>query len=44
MYSLNNYIIEKLHLNKDIKIQKYNYHPKDKEELRSLIEKLLKEI
>ena len=43
MNNLSTYIIEKLHLNKDIKIKKYNYHPKDKDELRSLIEKLLEE-
>ena len=31
MRNLNNYIVEKLHLNKDTNI--YKYHPKDKEEL-----------
>ena len=41
MNSLSTYIIEKLKINKDIKI--YNYHPKDKKELRSLIKELLKE-
>ena len=40
MNSLNQYIIEKLRINKDSK-NKYNYFPKDKYELRYLIENLL---
>ena len=41
MNNLSTYIIEKLRINKDS--NKYHYHPKDKDELRSLIEKLLEE-
>ena len=43
MKKLNSYIDEKLHLNKEFKSQTYNYHPKDWDELRSIIEDLLKE-
>ena len=43
MNNLSTYIIEKLHLNKDIKVKEYNYHPKDKYELHSLIKELLEE-
>ena len=39
MNNLSTYIIEKLKINKDS--SKYHYHPKDKDELRFLIEKLL---
>ena len=39
MNSLSIYIIEKLKINKDS--NKYHYHPKDKDELRSLIKELL---
>ena len=42
MKTLNNYINEAL-IKKDTKISIYNYYPKDKDELKSLIEKLLKE-
>ena len=41
MNNLSTYIIEKLKINKDS--NKYHYHPKDKDELRFLIEKLLEE-
>ena len=41
MNSLSQYILEKLHINKDIDI--YHYHPKDKKELKSLIDKLIEE-
>ena len=41
MNNLSTYIIEKLKINKDS--NKYYYHPKDKDELRSLIQELLKE-
>ena len=43
MNNLSIYIAEKLHINKDIKIKEYHYHPKDKKELRSLIKELLEE-
>ena len=42
MKTLNNYISEAL-IKKDTKISTWNYFPKTKEELRSLIEQLLKE-
>ena len=42
MKELNTYITEKLRINKDSKNQ-YNYHPKDKDELKSLLDKLIKE-
>ena len=32
-----------LHINKDTKIQTYNYHPKTNDELKKLIKKLIKE-
>ena len=41
MQQINKYILERLHINKDIK--SYNYHPKDKSELKELIDKLIKE-
>ena len=41
--SLNEYIIERLKLSKNNKPQEYNYHPKIKDELKSLLKKLLKE-
>ena len=37
MKNLNNYIFEKLKINKDTKVKEYNYHPKDKEELSNII-------
>ena len=43
MDSLNQYIVEKLRINKDSNIKGYTYHPKDSFELRFLIKKLLKE-
>ena len=42
MNNLSTYIIEKLRITKDIK-KMYNYHPKDKYELISLLKKLLEE-
>ena len=42
MKTLNNFINEAL-IKKDTKIKIYKYHPKDRDELRSLIEKLLDE-
>ena len=41
MKQLPTYIIEKLKINKSTNL--YHYHPKDKDELRSLIQELLKE-
>ena len=41
MNNLSTYIIEKLKINKSTNL--YHYHPKDKDELRSLIQELLKE-
>ena len=43
MININTYITEKLHLNKDIKTQEYNYHPKDNDEFYDLVHKLIKE-
>ena len=41
MKTLNNFLTEKLKLNKQSKIDEYSYHPKDKDELRSLLKQLL---
>ena len=43
MKQINKYILERLHINKDIGNRHYNYHPKDKDELEELIDKLIKE-
>ena len=43
MNNLSTYIAEKLHINKDIKVKEYHYHPKDKYELISLLKELLEE-
>ena len=45
MKSLKEYIVEKLVLNPNSKIRKreYNYHPETKDELKELIEQLIKE-
>ena len=43
MNNLSTYIIEKLKINKDIKVKEYNYHPKDKYELITLLKELLEE-
>ena len=43
MKQLNQYITEKLRINKDSNKIEYHYHPKDRDELRSLIKELLKE-
>ena len=43
MKTIDSYITEKLKINKDIIAKQYNYHPKDKYELRSIIKKLLDE-
>lgn len=42
MKKINSYIVEKLKLDKDAGKIKYNYHPKDKNELIDLLLKLLK--
>ena len=41
MKQINKYIVERLHINKDIK--SYNYHPKTIDELTDLIDKLIEE-
>ena len=44
MKQINKYIIERLHINKDIDSHiEYNYHPKTRDELEKLIYKLIKE-
>ena len=41
MKNLKDTIVERLHINKDIK--SYNYHPKTKDELKELIDQLIEE-
>ena len=43
MKQINKYILERLHINKDTGNRHYNYHPKTKEELKKLVDKLIKE-
>ena len=43
MKQINKYIIERLHINKDIKSYNYNYHPKTRDELKKLVNKLIEE-
>lgn len=43
MINLNNFIQEKLKLNKDIDVQEYKYFPKDKKELQEILKERLKE-
>ena len=43
MKQINKYIQERLHINKDIKSNIYNYHPKTRDELKELVDKLVKE-
>ena len=43
MKNLKDIIVERLHINKDIKSHYYNYHPTSRTELRQLIYKLIKE-
>ena len=43
MKTLKLYITEALHVNKDTKGDYYNYHPKDRDEIRKLVKKLIKE-
>ena len=42
MKQINYYILERLHINKDIS-NYYNYHPKTKDELKKLVNNLIKE-
>ena len=42
MKQINKYIVERLHINKDIS-NYYNYHPKTKDELKKLVNNLIKE-
>ena len=41
MKKINKYIVERLHINKDI--DNHNYHPKTRDELKELINELIKE-
>ena len=41
MKQINNFIQEKLKINSKSKIDKYNYHPKDKEELQDILRELI---
>ena len=43
MKQINKYIQERLHINKDIKSNIYNYQPKTKNELKELVYRLIKE-
>ena len=43
MNNLKEFIIEKLIINKNTKIEKYHYHPKDRDELEKLVKKLIEE-
>ena len=43
MKTLKLYITEALHVNRNTKIQTYNYHPKTKDELKKLIHTLIKD-
>ena len=43
MKQISYYIVERLHINKDIGNHSYNYHPKTRDELRQLVYKLINE-
>ena len=43
MKNLKDIIQERLHINKDTGNHHYNYHPKTKDELKELVDKLIKE-
>ena len=43
MKQINYYILERLHINKDTGNRHYNYHPKTRDELKELVDKLIKE-
>ena len=43
MKQINKYIQERLHINKDTGNHSYNYHPKTRDELKELVDQLIKE-
>ena len=43
MKNLKDIIQERLHINKDTGNHSYNYHPKTRDELKELVDKLIKE-
>ena len=43
MKNLKDIILERLHINKDIESNYYNYHPKTRDELKELVNKLINE-
>ena len=43
MKALNNYIVERLHINKDSKVIVYKYFPKTYDELKEILENLVEE-
>ena len=43
MKQISYYIVERLHINKDIGDHHYNYHPKTYDELEELVDKLIEE-
>ena len=43
MKQISYYILERLHINKDTGNRHYNYHPKTSDELKELVDKLVKE-
>ena len=43
MKNLKDIIVERLHINKDTGNRHYNYHPKTSDELKELVDKLVKE-
>ena len=43
MKQINKYICERLHINKNTGNRHYNYHPKTIDELKKLVDKLIKE-
>ena len=43
MKQINKYIVERLHINKDTGNHSYNYHPKTRDELEKLVDKLIEE-
>ena len=43
MKQINKYIVERLHINKDIGNRHYNYHPKTRDELKELVDQLIEE-
>ena len=43
MKQISYYIVERLHINKDTGNRHYNYHPKTRDELKELLDKLIEE-